>query len=52
MSRQNFPERNKLYIKEVPVIRTVDVGFGNTRWFTLLLWLDASPVTFKEKAGI
>lgn len=51
MSRQNFPERNKLYIKEVPVIRTVDMGFWNTLRFTLPLWFNASSVTFKEKAG-
>ena len=52
MSRQNFPERNKLYIKEVPVIRTVNVGFWNTLRFTLPSWLIVSSVTFKEKAGI
>lgn len=52
VSRQSFPERNKLYIKEALVIWRADMGFWDTLRFTLPLWLNASSVTFTRKAGI
>lgn len=49
VSRQSFPERNKLSIKEVLVIRRADMGFWDTPGFTLPPWLSASSVTSRGR---
>lgn len=49
VSRQSFPGRNKLSIKEVLVIRRADMGFWDTPRFTLPPWLNASSVTSRGR---
>lgn len=44
--RQGFPDTNKLYGKEVRVIRTVGGGLGSTPRLILPPWLNAASVTF------
>ena len=47
VSRQSFPERNKLSIKEVLVIRRADMGFWDTPRFTQCIICH-----FQGKAGV